>query len=114
MASHQVKQVLFSVNDRLCVLFPLCLFRRSMIQFLLESHKCSPLHSEARSEVKRRLEGAVEASMIDLGSLARQINRGSKSSDIVIGSAKAFASLESNVENTGAIMRSREDAIVST
>ena len=57
--------------------------------------------SEARSEVKRRLDGAVEASMIDLGSLARQINRGSKSSEIVIGTAKAFANLESSVENTG-------------
>ena len=39
--------------------------------------------------------------MIDLGSLARQINRGSKSSEIVLGCAKSFASLETNVENTG-------------
>ena len=51
--------------------------------------------------MKRRLDGAVEATMIDLGSLARQINRGSKSSEIVIGCAKSFANLENNVENTG-------------
>ena len=39
--------------------------------------------------------------MIDLGSLGRQINRGSKSSEIVLGVAKNFASFEANVENTG-------------
>lgn len=61
--------------------------------------------SEARSEVKRRLDGAVEATMIDLGSLARQINRGSKSSEIVVGTAKAFASLEANVENTDSTLK---------
>merc|ERR1719334_921946 len=56
--------------------------------------------AEPRGEVKRRLEAATESTLNDLGSLARQLNRGSKSSETVLNSAKAFASLEGFVEST--------------
>lgn len=51
-------------------------------------------------ESKARLTERVQISLNNVASLARQIQRGSKTSDITMGAAKTFAIQEGHIEST--------------
>ncbi|XP_064601941.1 BLOC-1-related complex subunit 7-like [Liolophura sinensis] len=57
-------------------------------------------HRNWNQETKNRLNEKVDAAVTDLGSLARQVVRGSRSSELLAQAAKNFASQESAVQNS--------------
>ncbi|CAH0556499.1 unnamed protein product [Brassicogethes aeneus] len=52
------------------------------------------------ADSKMRLADRVQVNVNNISSLARQITRGSKSSEILMHSARNFAALEQSMENT--------------
>ncbi|XP_005102153.1 BLOC-1-related complex subunit 7 [Aplysia californica] len=61
--------------------------------------------SNWNQETKARLNEKITANVNDLGSLARQVIRGSKSNEFLAQAAKNFASQESYVHNSHETMR---------
>ncbi|XP_063695536.1 uncharacterized protein LOC134826953 [Culicoides brevitarsis] len=57
---------------------------------------------------KKRLADRIAVNLNNAGSVARQVFRGSKSSEILMQTAKSFAQMESTMDNTSQTLKKME------